>query len=177
MLILITHALRWAHHLIVSRVNCFAIAPPLRTLSQNRMLLQVKGPAGFKDLRTVNGMPHPNYHLAAVALGCLVTDIDYERSLCDTASNSWATGSSLHLTFSIILLHSPPSDPQLLLDIFIADFSGNCSYLLRHNDATLEISTQNNQTASKTTFITQSHLPECWHYSTQPFHCPSLHQL
>jgi hypothetical protein len=94
------------------------------------LLLNIRGSTSYEDLRTVGGIMMPTFRLACKEYGLLMSDQHYRQSLEDAAH--WMTGSGLRLMFCMILLHSPPSLPQGLMDEFIDVLSDDLMYKLEH---------------------------------------------
>jgi hypothetical protein len=75
-----------------------------------RMLLtHVQGPTSFEDLCTVNGVVHPTFQSACLALGLLGDDQEWRHCL-DQAAN-FQRGAQLRSLFVLILLHCVPANP------------------------------------------------------------------
>ncbi|KAI7935625.1 hypothetical protein MJO28_016496 [Puccinia striiformis f. sp. tritici] len=81
----------------------------LRTL-----LLHVRGPRSFPDLRTVDGVEAETYQDACNLLGLLVNDLLYDHALKEAAM--FKTGYQLRTLFALMLHHSRPSDPTKLYE-------------------------------------------------------------
>ena len=78
-----------------------------------RMLLtQVRGPTSFEALRTVNGVVHPTFKSACLALGLLGDDEEWRHCL-DQAAN-FQTGTQLQSLFVLLLIHCVPANPLAL---------------------------------------------------------------
>ena len=74
-----------------------------------RMLLtHVRGPTSFDAIRTVNGVGHPTFQSACLALGLLGNDEEWRHCL-DQAAN-FQTGTQLRSLF-VLLLHCEPANP------------------------------------------------------------------
>ncbi|POW03398.1 hypothetical protein PSTT_11101 [Puccinia striiformis] len=93
------------------------------------LLLHVRGPTSYEHLRTVNGTIYPNNRLAAVALGLLLSDEHYRGSMAEAAI--WMPGEAFRRMFCILLIHSPPADPQSLYDEFADPLSDDLLHRLR----------------------------------------------
>jgi hypothetical protein len=75
------------------------------------MLLNVvKGARSFKEIRTVDGVVHPNYRTACYAHGLLDGDKEWDDAI-KQASN-WASGRQLRELFAILLMFCEVSDPH-----------------------------------------------------------------
>jgi len=82
-----------------------------------RMLLTVvTGATSFPDLRTVNGIQHPTFKQACIALGLLQDDQEWIQ--CLTEASQMQVGSSLRSLFALILLHCNPTSPEILWQQF-----------------------------------------------------------
>ena len=79
----------------------------LRTL-----LTIIKGAKTWNDLKTVDGILHPTYKAACLALGLL--EDDGEWNLCLQEAGQMQTGGQLCLLFATILLHCLPAEPAVL---------------------------------------------------------------
>uniref|UniRef100_A0A2N9HI08 ATP-dependent DNA helicase n=1 Tax=Fagus sylvatica TaxID=28930 RepID=A0A2N9HI08_FAGSY len=76
-----------------------------------RMLLNVvKGARSFKEIRTVDGVVHPNYRTACYAHGLLDGDKEWDDAI-KQASN-WASGRQLRELFATLLMFCEVSDPH-----------------------------------------------------------------
>lgn len=92
-----------------------------------RLLLNhVKGPHSEAHLRTIDGITYSTCRAAAEKLGLLTTDDHHKKALAE--ASSWATGSQLRQLFSLILVHSCPSSPQTLLDLFLKELCEDIVY-------------------------------------------------
>ena len=80
------------------------------------MLTHVRGATSFANLRTVDGVLHPDYKHAAIALGVFEDDGEWERCLQEAADIR--TGPSLRELFATCLLFGPPSHPEALWQKF-----------------------------------------------------------
>jgi hypothetical protein len=87
-----------------------------------RLLLQhVPGATSFEDLRTTNrntpnAVLHPSFKEAAIAMGLLEDDAEWER--CLTEASSVATGRQLRELFASILAFNDVTDPKELWNKF-----------------------------------------------------------
>ena len=95
-----------------------------------RMLLTaVRGPQSFEDLRTVNGVVHPDFKSACIALGLLDSDEQWNQCLEEAAL--WQGGHALRSLFVCILLHCHPADPLKLWNDHCQHLSDDCCHLLQ----------------------------------------------
>lgn len=92
------------------------------------LLTSTRGPQSFEDLRNVNGVVYETYRAAADARGLLMSDAHYDSCLREAAD--WKTGGQLRNMFALILVHSPPSNPQHLWDIHVENLIDDCQYRL-----------------------------------------------
>jgi hypothetical protein len=83
----------------------------LRTL-----LTVVKGATSFEHLRTVNGVVHPTFHAACLALGLLENDNEWIQ--CLEEAGDMQTGHQLRNLFGVILLFCSPAEPAALWNQF-----------------------------------------------------------
>ena len=75
-----------------------------------RMLLtHVRGPTSYDAVCTVNGVVHPTFQSACLALGLLGNDEEWRHCL-DQAAN-FQTGTQLQSLFVLLLLHCEPANP------------------------------------------------------------------
>ena len=94
-----------------------------------RMLLTtVQGAVSFNDLRTVNGVLHPDFKSACVALGLLDSDEEWHHTLEEAAV--FQTGGQLRWLFVCILLNCHPADPLKLWNDHHPHLSDDCRHLL-----------------------------------------------
>lgn len=84
------------------------------------LLLNVKGPTGFEDLRTVKGSTKPcaTFTHAAQKLGLLDSDEIYARAMEDACVEK-SNFTQLQRFFALLICHSRPSNPQKLFDEFL----------------------------------------------------------
>ena len=95
-----------------------------------RMLLTaVRGPQSFEDLRMVNGVVHPDFKSACIALGLLDSDEQWNQCLEEAAL--WQGGHALRSLFVCILLHCHPADPLKLWNDHCQHLSDDCRHLLQ----------------------------------------------
>lgn len=89
------------------------IAPTAGERFHLRMLLMViKGPRSFDDLKTVDGEECETFHDACVKRGLLEDDGEWQICLQDAAEIQ--TGSQLRHLFATLLLFCTPSQPNIL---------------------------------------------------------------
>ncbi|KAH9080826.1 hypothetical protein Ae201684P_007913 [Aphanomyces euteiches] len=89
-----------------------------------RMLLCYRrGPTSHEDLRTVNGVVHPKFKSAALALGFL--ENDEEWLTCMREATETATPYELRTLFVSILIHCEPADARGLWNKFDMESSHN----------------------------------------------------
>ncbi|XP_074300480.1 uncharacterized protein LOC141631751 [Silene latifolia] len=72
----------------------------------------VKGPKSYKDIRTVNGVPHTTFKEACYALGLLGDDKEYNDAIEE--ASYWGTGFYLRNLFSTLLLTNSLVNPELV---------------------------------------------------------------
>src|SRR6266581_6121862 len=97
----------------------YAAAPALGERFYLRLLLTaVRGAIGFESLRTIDGVVHPTFHQACIALGLL--EDDGEWRLCLREAAGLQTGWTLRQLFTSILLHCHPTHPEALWNEFCA---------------------------------------------------------
>ena len=96
------------------------------------LLISVRGPKSFEDLRTVENVVHPTFKDACNALNLLEDDGAWEFALRDAAVDQ--TGSQLRRLFVQILAHGNPTNPGRLWNTFRDHLSDDL--LPRNRDAT-----------------------------------------
>lgn len=79
----------------------------LRTL-----LMVMRGPTSFEDLKFIDGIRHDTFHDACLALGLLEDDGEWRICLGDAAEMQ--TGPQLRHLFATLLLFCTPSQPDIL---------------------------------------------------------------
>jgi hypothetical protein len=80
------------------------------------LLTVITGTTSFQHLCTVNGIVHPTFKQACVALGLLQDDQEWIQ--CLTEASQMQLGSSLRSLFAIILLYCNPTSPGILWQQF-----------------------------------------------------------
>lgn len=96
----------------------------LRTL-----LMVVKGPKSFEDLKSVNGSICETFHEACLRRGLLEDDREWNICLQDAAEIQ--TGSQLRHLFTTLLLFCTPSEPHVLWQTFRAKICDDLRHKLR----------------------------------------------
>lgn len=92
------------------------------------LLTTIRGAVSFDDLRMVNGVLHPDFKSACVALGLLDSDEEWHHTLEEAAM--FQTGSQLRSLFVCILLNCHPADPLKLWNDHHPHLSDDCGHLL-----------------------------------------------
>jgi hypothetical protein len=78
-----------------------------------RLLLHhVQGAIGFEDLRTVAGVVHETYGDAAIDLGLVATDEEYDQALLETSLSG--TAYQVRELFATLIVDAQPTDPMAL---------------------------------------------------------------
>ena len=91
----------------------YFVSPRAGELYYLRVLLcNVAGATSWADLRTVEGVVHPTFKEACVALGFLQDDREWDSCLKEATETQMP--SSLRYLFAIILEHNKPEDPAKL---------------------------------------------------------------
>ncbi|KAH9079757.1 hypothetical protein Ae201684P_013473 [Aphanomyces euteiches] len=85
------------------------------------LLCYRRGPTSHEDLRTVNGVVHPKFKSAALALGFL--ENDEEWLTCMREATETATPYELRTLFVSILIHCEPADARGLWNKFEDEMS------------------------------------------------------
>ena len=93
------------------------------------LLTAVRGATSFDDLKRVDGLQHPDFKSACVALGLLDSDEEWDRAMREAAI--WQTGSQLRMLFVCILLNCRPADPLKLWNDHHLSLSDDCAHILR----------------------------------------------
>jgi hypothetical protein len=122
----------WSHRLR----NSFAIGRMIyiRPTAGERfylrtLLMVVKGPKSFEDLKTVNGTICETFHDACLRHGLLEDDKEWEICLRDAAEIE--TGSQLRHLFTTLLLFCAPAEPHVLWLTFRAKICDDLRHRLR----------------------------------------------
>ena len=102
------------------------------------LLTSVKSPKSFEDLHTIDGVCHPSFQAACLALGLL--DDDQEWVTCFTESITYATGSQLHWLFVIALIFGGISNPMALWTQFQENICDDLNHQLQQRQITLPAS-------------------------------------
>lgn len=80
-----------------------------------RMLLgKIRGPTSYEDLRTIDGILHPTFKAACIAMGLLGDDNEWHMAIEE--ASKWATANKLRCLFTIILMFCEVIDPRRLWD-------------------------------------------------------------
>jgi hypothetical protein len=88
-----------------------------------RMLLSVvKGPTSFEDIATYNGVIHETFRNACYARG-LMSDDDALIMAMKEIVDTTVSVTQIRQHFARMLVHSAPTDPQGLFNIFVDDVS------------------------------------------------------
>ena len=123
---------RWNHHKrgvdgTIGRI--YFVGPSGGERFYLRLLLMVvKGPTSFDDLRTFDGVLYDTFKLACIARGLLDSDEQWDRSLSEAAV--WQSGSQLRELFVCILLHCHPASPSQLWTDHAQSLSDDCAHRL-----------------------------------------------
>ena len=107
-----------------------------------RLLLTViKGAKSWNDLKLVDGVQHPTFQAACVAMGLLQDDGEWNQCLAE--AGEMQTGSQLRRLFAMILLNCRPTSPHTLWDTHRAKICDDLARTLErehpHIDQTEEI--------------------------------------
>ena len=97
----------------------------LRTL-----LITVKGPKSWEDLRTFDNVLYPTFHTVCLARGLLENDDEWRQCLSEASLTH--VGESLRQLFSLILRHCQPSEPNVLWEQFRDNLCDDLAHQLRH---------------------------------------------
>ena len=76
------------------------------------LLTHVRGPTSFEALHTVNGVVHPTFKSACLALGLLGDDEEWQHCLNEAVN--FQTGTQLWSLFVLLLIHCVPANPLAL---------------------------------------------------------------
>ncbi|KAK0401087.1 hypothetical protein QR680_015585 [Steinernema hermaphroditum] len=90
------------------------------------LLLHVKGPTSFDDLKTVNAVTYQSFREAANAFGLLKDDNEWEYCIADASFHQNAH--QLRHLFALILAHCSPSNPLRLYDMFEEELTEDWVY-------------------------------------------------
>ena len=101
----------------------------LRTL-----LITVKGPTSWQNLRTFEDVEHPTFHATCLARGLLENDDEWRQCLQEASLTH--VGRSLRQLFSLILRHCQPSEPDILWQQFREHLCDNLRRQLQMNRQT-----------------------------------------
>ncbi|XP_061393216.1 uncharacterized protein LOC133328686 [Musca vetustissima] len=104
------------------------------------LLINVRGPTSFENLRTVDGQICATYREACQKLQLLENDDHWETTLAEASATRHPR--QLRALFAIILVTCSPSNPKLLWDKFKEDMAENILHQHRadNNDPALEFS-------------------------------------
>jgi hypothetical protein len=93
------------------------------------LLTAIRGSTSFQNLRTIDGIVHPDFKSACVALGLLASDDEWHQCLREAAT--YQTGDQLRHLFVLLLLNCHPADPLLLWTNHSQHLSDDCRYRLQ----------------------------------------------
>ncbi|XP_059486735.1 uncharacterized protein LOC132203177 isoform X2 [Neocloeon triangulifer] len=103
--------------------SIYTVSPKNRERFYLRALVMARcAPRSYADLRTVDGVLYDTFREAAVALGLVRDDAEYQRCLDEATLGS--TPFSMRLLFLMILLHCAPTDPKALFEQFWRSMAG-----------------------------------------------------
>ena len=80
------------------------------------LLMTVKGPMLWQDLRTFDNVVHPLFYVACLVWGLLQNDDEWQQCLTEVAGI--CTGDALHCLFALVMRHCEPVQPQTLWNKF-----------------------------------------------------------
>jgi len=83
------------------------------------LLLHVKGPKSFQDLRTVDGSVHGTFKEACIAMQLLADDSQWENCILDAVT--YQMPSQLRDLFAMVCVFGEPTSPLQLWETFKAD--------------------------------------------------------
>ncbi|CEI95748.1 hypothetical protein RMCBS344292_09927 [Rhizopus microsporus] len=83
------------------------------------LLISVRGPKSFEDIRTVNEILYPTFRKACVALHLVEDDREWDR--CFAEARRFATGANLRRLFVTALLQSQLNNPLALWEHYCSD--------------------------------------------------------
>ena len=92
------------------------------------LLIIVKGPESWEDLRMFQGVLYPTFKAACVTCGLLEDDGKWKK--CLEEAGGMQTGQQLHSLFVTILLHCHPSLPHVLWNQFRVKICNNLNHRL-----------------------------------------------
>ena len=84
------------------------------------LLLNVRGAQSFDDLKTVNNITHINFRSAALALGLLADDLEWDNCLAEAAAFKYPK--QLRQLFAVLLLACEIANPLQLWRKYKSDF-------------------------------------------------------
>ena len=112
---------------MVGRIPVISLSPRQKELYFLRMLLNhVKGPRGYGDLRTVDGVVFDTFQEACVKLGLVRDTKELDNVLNDAATCRF--GNDLRELFAFLLIYCNPVNPYSLFEKHKRDL---CEDLLR----------------------------------------------
>ena len=102
---------------VIARMPNIAFTPHSKnTFFLRILLLKVKGPKSFEDLRTVDGVVYDTYQEAAVKLGLFEDDTTLEQTLEEAYSIKF--GRVFRHCFVMLLINAAPTKPKDLWEKF-----------------------------------------------------------
>ena len=105
---------QWKHRQRGSTIGRIYFVSPIagERFYLRTLLITVKGPTSWEDLRTFDGILHPTFHAACLARSLLENDDEWRE--CLTEASLTHVGESLRRLFSLILRLCEPSQPDTL---------------------------------------------------------------
>ncbi|POM74938.1 Helitron helicase-like protein [Phytophthora palmivora] len=97
------------------------------------LLCHLRSPKSVEDIRTVNGVVYDTFHGAALAVGYLENDQEWEECLAEAVS--FKMPSALRQLLGIILVYSLPNHASALWDRFKKDLSEDFFGSIQERDA------------------------------------------
>src|ERR1043165_6006181 len=97
------------------------------------LLLHVKGPLSFDDIKTVNGQQYDSYLSAARALNLLADDNEWINCLQEAALYQYPR--QLRFLFAVICIYCTPSDPMALYTQFEKDLYEDLQRTFTHDES------------------------------------------
>ena len=94
------------------------------------LLMAVRDPTSFQHIRTVDGIVHPTFNAACVALRLVEDDRDCVECLAD--ASTFATGSQLRSLLSLACVYGVVNDPLRLWERFKANICDDLRHNLEH---------------------------------------------